>query len=201
MEFHNIIGMLEESDRKKVSAAMRKVADGKSINNDELSNITDQLDACSINVEELGERNCYLAPIDRLGIWFNDQNLADRLGLDDHAYENINDTDRLKFARILLSDLGDALDADIHPSLIVIGLTDGENKIALGYAISGYSFSGIELEVIDCAEDEAALCKKLLNKYLLIDDRFFVPSIVDAAVNEITDLFILKNWDRNNNLH
>ena len=201
MEFHNIIGMLEESDRKKVSAAMRKVADGKSINNDELSNITDQLDACSINVEELGERNCYLAPIDRLGIWFNDQNLADRLGLDDHAYENINDTDRLKFARILLSDLGDALDADIHPSLIVIGLTDGENKIALGYAISGYSFSGIELEVIDCAEDEAALCKKLSNKYLLIDDRFFVPSIVDAAVNEITDLFILKNWDRNNNLH
>jgi hypothetical protein len=201
MEFHNIIGMLEESDRKKVSAAMRKVADGKSINNDELSNITDQLDACSINVEELGERNCYLVPIDRLGIWFNDQNLADRLGLDDHAYENINDTDRLKFARILLSDLGDALDADIHPSLIVIGLTDGENKIALGYAISGYSFSGIELEVIDCAEDEAALCKKLSNKYLLIDDRFFVPSIVDAAVNEITDLFILKNWDRNNNLH
>jgi len=201
MKFHNIIGTLEASDRIKVSAAMRKVANGKSINIDELSSITDQLDACSINVEELGERNCYLAPIDKLSIWFNDQNLADRFGLDDNAYENINDTDRLKFARSLLSDLGDALDADIHPSLIVIGLTDGENKIVLGYAISGYSFSGIELEVIDCAEDEAALCKKLLNKYLLIDDRFFVPSIVDAAVNEITDLFILKNWDRNNNLH
>jgi hypothetical protein len=201
MKFHNIIGTLEASDRIKVSAAMRKVANGKSINIDELSSITDQLDSCSINVEELGERNCYLAPIDRLGIWFNDQNVADRLGLDDHAYENINDTDRLKFARSLLSDLGDALDADIHPSLIVIGLTDGENKIVLGYAISGYSFSGIELEVIDCAEDEAALCKKLSNKYLLIDDRFFVVALIDAAVNEITDSFILKNWDRNNNLH
>jgi hypothetical protein len=201
MEFHNINGTLEASNRRKFSAAMRKVADGKSISKDELSNITNQLDACSINVEELGERNCYLAPIDKLSIWFNDQNLADRLGLDDHAYENINDTDRLKFARILLSDLGDALDADLHPSLIVIGLTDGENRIVLGYAISGYSFSGIELEVIDCAEDEAALCTKLSLNYLLIDDRFFVPSFVDAAVNEITDSFILKNWDRNNNLH
>jgi hypothetical protein len=201
MEFHNINGTLEAGGRKKVSAAMRKVADGKSINKDELSNITDQLDACSINVEELGERNCYLVPIDRLGIWFSDQNLADTLGFDDHAYENINDTDRLKFARSLLSDLGDVLDADIHPSLIVIGLTDGENKIVLGYAISGYSFSGIELAVIGFAVDEAALCKKLSNKYLLIDDRFFVLSFVDAAVNEISDSFILKNWDRNNNLH
>jgi hypothetical protein len=72
MIFHNIIGTLEASDRKKVSAAMRKVANGKSINIDELSSITDQLDACSINVEELGERNCYLAPIDKLSIWFND---------------------------------------------------------------------------------------------------------------------------------
>jgi hypothetical protein len=201
MDYHNINGTLEASDRKKVSAAMRKVADGKSINKDELSNITDQLDACSINVEELGERNCYLVPINRLGIWFNDQNLADHLGLDDHAYENLNDTDRLKFARILLSDLGDALDADIHPSLLVIGLTDGENKIVLGYAISGYSFSGIELAVIDFAEDEAALCKKLSNKYLLIDDSFFVVPLIEAAVNKITDSFILKNWDRNNNLH
>jgi hypothetical protein len=199
MKFHNIIGTLEASDRIKVSAAMRKVANGKSINIDELSSITDQLDACSINVEELGERNCYLAPIDKLSIWFNDQNLADRFGLDENAYENINDTDRLKFARSLLSDLGDALDADIHPSLIVIGLTDGENEIVLGYAISGYSFSGIELAVIDCAEDEAALCKKLSLNYMLIDDSFFV--VPDAAVNEITDSFILKNWDRNNNLH
>ena len=201
MEFHNINGTLEASDRKKVSAAIRKVANGKSISKVELSNIIDQLDACSINVEELGERNCYLAPIDRLGIWFNDQNAADRLGLDDHAYENINDTDRLKFARIMLSDIGGVLDADIHPSLIVIGLTDGETKIVLGYAISGYSFSGIELEVIDCAEDEAALCKKLSLNYLLIDDSFFVVPLIDAAVNEITDSFILKNWDRNNNLH
>ena len=201
MEFHNINGILEAGYRKKVSTAMRKVADGKSINKDELSNITDQLDACSINVEELGERSCYLVPIDRLSIWFNDQNLADRFGLDDHAYEKINDTDRLQFARILLSDIGGVLDADIHPSLLVIGLTDGENKIVLGYAISGYSFSGIELEVIDCAEDEAALCKKLSLNYLLIDDSFFVVPLIDAAVNEITDSFILKNWDRNNNLH
>lgn len=201
MEYHNINGTLEAGDRKKVSTAMRKVADGKSITKDELSNIADQLDACSINVEEFGERNCYLVPIDRLGIWFNDQNLADHLGLDDNTYENINDTDRLKFARSLLSDLGDALDADIHPSLIVIGLTDGENKIVLGYAISGYSFSGIELSNIGYAEDEAALCKILSNKYLLIDDKFFVVPLIDDAVNEITDSFILKYWDRNNNLH
>lgn len=201
MEFHNINGTLEATERKKVSAAMRKVAGGKSINKDELSIITDQLDACSINVEELGERNCYLVPIGRLGIWFNDQNLADRFGLDDRAYENINDAERLQFARSLLSDIGGVLDADIHPSLLVIGLTDGENKIVLGYAISGYSFSGIELEVIDCAEDEAALCKKLSLNYLLIDDSFFVVPLIDVAVNEITDSFILKNWDRNNNLH
>ena len=201
MEFHNINGTLEADGRKKVSAAMRKVADGKSINKDELSTITDQLDACSINVEELGERNCYLVPIDRLGIWFSDQNLADVLAFDDHAYEEINDSDRLKFARSLLSDIGGVLDADIHPSLLVIGLTDGENKIVLGYAISGYSFSGIELKVIDCAEDEAALCKKLSLNYLLIDDSFFVVPLIEAAVNEITDSFILNNWYRNNNLH
>jgi hypothetical protein len=194
MEYHNINGALETSDRKKISAAIRKVANGKFISKDELCFITDQLDACRINVEEFGERNCYLAPIDRLGIWFNDQNLAERLGFNDHAYENINDTDRLKFARILLSNLGDALDADMHPSLIVIGLTDSENKIVLGYSISGYSFSGIELSFVEYAEDEAALCKKLSNKYLLIDDRFFIEPLIDAAVNEITDLFILENW-------
>jgi hypothetical protein len=199
MEYHNINGTLEASDRKKVSSAMRKVVDGKLLNKEELYFITGQLDECGINIEELGERNCYLVPIARLGIWFNDQNLADSLGLDDHSYENINDTERLQFARRLLSDLGDALDADIHPSLIVIGLTDGENKIVLGYAISGYSFSGIDLNVIDCAEDEAALCKKLSLNYLLIDDSFFVLPLIDAAVNEITDSFILKNWDRNNN--
>ena len=201
MEHHNINGTLEAGDIKKVSAAMRKVADGKSINKNELLFITDQLDACSINVEELGERNCYLVPIDRLGIWFNDQNLADVLGFDDRAYEKINDIDRLNFARSLLSDIGGVLDADIHPSLLVIGLTDGETKIVLGYAISGYSFSGIELSNIGYAEDEAALCKKLSKKYLLIDDRFFVVPLIDAAVNEITDSFILNNWDRNNNLH
>jgi len=201
MEYHNINGTLVASERNKLTSAMRKVIDGKLLSRDELCFFTDQLDACSINVEELGERNCYLVPIARLGIWFNDQNLADRFGLDDRAYENINDADRLQFARSLLSDIGGVLDADIHPSLIVIGLTDGENKIVLGYAISGYSFSGIELEVIDCAEDEAALCTKLSLNYLLIDDRFFVPSFVDAAVNEITDSFILKNWDRNNNMH
>ena len=64
---------------------------------------------------------------------------------------------------MFLSDLGDALDADIHPSLLVIGLIDGENKIVLGYAISG-----IELSNVGYAEDEAALCKKLSNSYLLM---------------------------------
>lgn len=201
MKYHNINGTLEAGERKKVSAAMRKVADGKSISKDELSTITDQLDACSINVEELGERNCYLVPIDRLGIWFSDQNLADVLGLDDRAYEKINDSDRLKFARSLLSDIGGVLDADIHPSLLVIGLTDGENKIVLGYAISGYSFSGIELSCVGYAEDQAALCKKLSLNYLLIDDTFFVVPLVEDAVNEITDSFILNNWDKSIDSH
>jgi hypothetical protein len=36
MEYHNINGTLEASGRKKVSAAMRKVAGGKSINKKEL---------------------------------------------------------------------------------------------------------------------------------------------------------------------
>ena len=34
-----------------------------------------------------------------------------------------------------------------------------------------------------------------------IDDSFFVVPLIDAAVNEITDSFILKNWDKSNSHH
>ena len=71
--------------------------------------------------------------------------------------------------------------------------SDGNKYLDYGMALRAVN--------IGYAEDEAALCKKLSLNYLLIDDTFFVVPLIEAAVNEITDSFILKNWDRNNNLH
>ena len=75
-------------------------------------------------------------------------------------------------------------------------MTDGKAEIVIGYAITGYSFSGIEVRCIGYGRDHAGLCKNLSDEFLLIDDSFFLESLVDAAVANITDEFILAAWEK-----
>ena len=190
----SIEGHLEGEAAERVQAIFRKVAAAKTITADELDAITDCIDYLGRDPEAEAERLGYLVPIDRLDIWFNDQNLFEREGLDDDQFVSITDQQRLAFARRVLQDLGDWLDADLHPGLLALSVTDGKTEIVIGYAITGYSFSGIEVKCIGYGRDQAALCKNLADEYLLIDDSFFVESLVDAAVANISDELILSSW-------
>jgi len=137
-----------------------------------------------------------LVPIDRLDVWFKDENLANCEVLGDEEYSKIDNSQRIAFARALFSNIGDHLDADLHPGLLALSVTDGKTEIVIGYAITGYSFSGIEVRCIGYGRDHASLCKNLSDEYLLIDDSFFVESLVDAAVANITDEIILAAWEK-----
>lgn len=192
----SIEGHLEGEAAERVQAIFRKVAAAKTITAEELDAITDCIDYLGLDPETGAERLGYLVPIDRLDIWFNDQNLFEREGLDDDQFVSITDQQRLAFARRVLQDLGDWLDADLHPGLLALSVTDGKTEIVIGYAITGYSFSGIEVKCIGYGRDQAALCKNLADEYLLIDDSFFVESLVDAAVANISDELILSSWGR-----
>lgn len=190
----SIEGHLEGDAAERVQAIFRKVAAAKTITADELAAVTDCIDYLGLDPEMEAERLGYLVPIDRLDFWFNDQNLFEREGLDDDQFDSITDQQRLAFARRVLQDLGDWLDADLHPGLLALSVTDGKTEIVIGYAITGYSFSGIEVRCIGYGRDHAGLCKNLSDQYLLIDDSFFVESLVDAAVANISDELILSSW-------
>jgi hypothetical protein len=187
---------LEGEAAKDVEAIFRKVAAAKSITSKELAAITDCIDYLGLDPEAEAERLGYLVPLDRLGHWFNDQNLAEHEDLNDDQFEAITDQQRLAFARRVLSDIGDWLDADLHPGLLALSVTDGKTEIFVGYGITGYSFSGIEVECIGYGRDRTDLAAKLADQYLIIDDSFFIEALVGTAVAEITDEFILSKWSR-----
>ena len=190
----SIEGHLEGGAADRVQAIFRKVAAAKAITAEELDAITDCIDYLGLDPETEAERVGYLVPVDRLNVWFNDQNLADHEDLNDDQFDAITDQQRLEFARRVLHNLGDWLDADLHPGLLALAVTDGKTEIVIGYAITGYSFSGIEIRCIGYGRDHAGLCKNLSDEYLLIDDSFFMPLVVDKAVASISDELILSNW-------
>ena len=194
----SIEGHLEGDAAERVQAIFRKVAAAKIITDDELAAITDCIDYLGLDPEMEADRLGYLVPVGRLGFWFNDQNLAEHEDLSDEQFEAVNDNQRLAFARSVLQNIGDWLDADLHPGLLALSVTDGKTEIVLGYAITGYSFSGIEVRYVGYGRDQTALCENLEKEYVVIDDSFFVPTLVDASVNAISNKFILANWDRSN---
>jgi hypothetical protein len=185
---------LEGDAAKQVEAIFRKVAEGKAITTKELASITDCIDYLGLDPEAEADRIGYLVPFDRVGHWFNDQNLAEHEELNDEQFEAITDQQRLAFARRVLNDLGDWLDADLHPGLLALSVTDGKTEIVVGYGITGYSFSGIDIDCIGYGRDQADLLGNLADQYLVIDDSFFVKELVDKAVAEIPDELILSNW-------
>lgn len=194
----SIEGHLEGDAAERVQAIFRKVAAAKIITDDELAAITDCIDYLGLDPEMEADRLGYLVPVDRLDIWFNDQNLAENEDLNDDQFEAITDQQRLAFARRVLQNIGDWLDADLHPGLLALSVTDGKTEIVLGYAITGHSFSGIEVRYVGYGRDQTALCENLEKEYVVIDDSFFVPTLVEASVNAISNKFILAHWDRSN---
>jgi len=187
---------LEGKDAEKISVLFRKAASGKNLSHAEFRAIVDCVEYFGPDPEQEADRLCYLVPLDGLDVWFNDTRLADHRDLDDEAFAKITDRDRLSFARELLTNLGDALDADLHPGLLALTVTDGTTQIVLGYSISGYSFSGIEVTCISYGRDQEDLLNRLSREYLIIDDAFFVPSLVDQQIAKISDEMILSNWSR-----
>jgi hypothetical protein len=187
---------LEGEDARQIEAIFRKVAAAKSITGKELAAITDCIDYLGLSLDSEAERLAYLVPIDRLGAWFNDQQLADQDDLSDDEFEAITDQQRLAFARRVLGDLGSWLDADLHPGLLALSVTDGKTEIVVGYGITGYSFSGIDIDCIGYGRDQADLLANLADQYLVIDDSFFMKGLVDNSVAEIPDELILSSWSK-----
>ena len=197
MSLVSIEGQLEGKDAEKISALFRKIALGEDLSHAEFRAIVDCVEYSGPDPEQEADRLCYLVPLDGLDFWFNDTRLADHRDLDDEAFAKITDQERLSFARELLTNLGDALDADLHPGLLALTVTDGMAQIVLGYSISGYSFSGIEVTCISYGRDQEDLLNRLSREYLIIDDAFFLPSLVDQEIAKISDELILSSWSRN----
>lgn len=179
-----------------MSKICRKIADAESLTFSEFRILEECLSELGLDPQADGVREGYLVAHGDLDGWFNDQRLADHLDLSDSECRNISDDQRLEFARDLLRNLGDALDADIHPGLILVEATYGDHKFFLGYAITGYSFSGLECSLISYGEDPESVKKRLESGYLLIDDMFFMPGMVEDAVGKVSDQMILSNWSR-----
>jgi hypothetical protein len=193
----SVEGRHEGQSAERISAIFRKVALGKELSRDEFRAIVDCVVSAGSDPEQEADRLCYLVPLDGLDGWFNDTRLADHRDLDDEEFVKITVQERLSFARELLANLGDALDADLHPGLLALTVTDGTAQIILGYSISGYSFSGIEVTCISYGRDQEDLLNRLSREYLIIDDAFFVPSLVDQQIARISDEMILSSWSRN----
>ena len=196
MSLVSIEGQLEGKDAEKISALFRKIALGEDLSHAEFRAVVDCVEYSGPDPEQEADRLCYLVPLDELDFWFNDTWLSDHRGLDDEAFEKITDQDRLAYARELLSNLGDALDADLHPGLLALTVSEGATQIVLGYSISGYSFSGVEVTCISYGRDHEDLLNRLRREYLIIDDAFFLPSVVDQEVAKISDELILSSWSR-----
>jgi hypothetical protein len=67
--------------------------------------------------------------------------------------------------------------------------------LTLSYSISGYSFSGVEINVLECGEDVADLIRRLSSKYLLIDDSYFFAQSKELVAGRVSDEFILEHWE------
>jgi hypothetical protein len=180
----------------KIEAICRKVSSSKTITLSEQKVLATCLHELGLDPQCEGERAGYLVAIADLDGWFNDQRLADHFDLSDAEIEKISDAQRLKFARDLLRNLGDAVDADIHPGLCLVELRCNETQFCLGYAITGYSFSGVDVRLIAYGNDSAEMMKMLKSDHLLIDDTFFIPDLVEEAVSQIPDELILSSWHR-----
>jgi hypothetical protein len=196
MSAFDILNFLDEKKQKAFKILVNRISLGRSLSSAELSTLDEFVSMSNVSVESDSTRLGYLVPLDKLSVWFNDQNLADYQELDDDEYESITDTSRIEFARDLLRNIGDSLDADIHPGLLAVNISAGDLRLTVGYAISGYSFSGIELTCIEVGKDDLDLIKRLSGDYLLIDDSFFILASVESAVKCIPDDLILKNWER-----
>ena len=179
-----------------MSKICSKIAEADSLTFSELRILEECLTELGLDPQADGTREGYLIAHGDLDGWFNDQRLADHLDLSDSECRNISDDQRLEFARDLLRNIGDALDADIHPGLILVEATCGDSRVSLGYAITGYSFSGLECSLISYGKDPESVKKKLESGYLLIDDMFFMPGLVEKAVAGISNQMILSSWSR-----
>jgi hypothetical protein len=196
MSVVSIENHIQKEQGVAVSAVFQKIATGKSISQDELTLVANFVDTLDLIIEFGAERLGDLVPLERLSIWFNDQSLAEHNCFDDLDLAQITNRDRLTYAREILGDPSHFIDVEQHLGLQALLVTDGVNQIVIGFAISGYGFSGIENKCIGCGRDQLSLIKKLSTDYLLIDSRLMVSSKQESIADSISDDFILSNWCR-----
>jgi hypothetical protein len=163
---YNLAQFLGHPKFAAAAKTFEKIRSGVLLSHEDIQSIADTIDYLGISVESGSERLADLIPYNQLSFWFNDESMADRLGYEDEDYKRITDDDRLQYARTILRDVGGILDADLHPGLLALTLTDGDSEIVLGYATTGYSFSGIDVRVIGYSLTEQALVSQLSDPHL-----------------------------------
>jgi hypothetical protein len=193
---YNLAQFLDHPQFAGAAKTFEKIRSGVLLSHEDVQFIVDTIDYLGVSAESESEGLGVLVPHGRLSFWFNDESMADRLGYEEEDYKRITDDDRLQYARTILRDVGGILDADLHPGLLALTLTDGESEIVLGYAITGYSFSGIDVRMIGYGLTEQDLVKQLSTEYILIDNDFHNDKGDTLSKARFPDDLILKHWEK-----
>jgi hypothetical protein len=193
---YNLAQFLNHPQFAGAAKTFEKVRSGVLLAHEDVQSVVDTIDYLGISVESESEGLGVLVPHGRLSFWFNDESMADRLGYEDEDYKRTTDDDRLQYARTILRDVGGILDADLHPGLLALTLTDGDSEIVLGYAITGYSFSGIDVRMIGYGLTQQDLVGQLSDEYILIDREFYDAQDDTLSKARFPDDLILKHWDK-----
>lgn len=137
-----------------------------------------------------GERLGEGIPIHFLQNYLSDQNLAQFEGLDELESSAITDSQRIQFARNVLSALDEILDADLCPGYWTVEIRNQKDSFYLGYSITGYSFSGIQWAkhgaYLNQAEFEDYIRKShqmIFNGIILLDcGTIFLSDLTDKQI-------------------
>jgi hypothetical protein len=178
------------------SLLIKQIAGGVSPNPEHLKKIANLVDLMSISVEQEAERMGVLIPIYSLAQYFSDRYMSDAEGLTEAELADISDESRVVFGKKFLSGIDAHLDADLHPGLLVMGLTSRGSSLVIAYTITGYSFSGIEVLPLAIGQNLESLLVSLKTEYLIVDTDLMGFGADFSQDSQVCDQMILANWIR-----
>jgi hypothetical protein len=122
--------------------------------------------------------------------------MSDAEGLTEVELADISDESRVVFGKKFLSGIDAHLDADLHPGLLVMGLTSQGSSLVIAYTITGYSFSGIEVLPLAIGQNLESLLASLKTEYLIVDTDLMGFGSDFSQDPQVSDQMILSNWSR-----
>lgn len=175
---------------------IKQVASGVDLNSEHLKEIANLVELMSISVEQEAEPMGVLIALRNLAQFFSDEYMSGAKGLTEAELAVMSDESRLIFGKKFLSQLDDHLDADLHPGLLVMGLTSQGSSLVIAYTITGYSFSFIEVLPLSIGQSLESLLSTLKTEYLVVDTDLMGLGADFSQDSQVSDQMILANWRR-----